>query len=29
LHIDLTHLPTVRTLAGAVGGAPPKLKVRA
>ena len=29
LHIDLTHMPTVRALAGAVGGAPPKLKVRA
>jgi 5'-nucleotidase len=29
LHIDLTHMPTVHALAGAVGGAPPKLKVRA
>jgi 5'-nucleotidase len=29
LHIDLTHMPTVRALAGAVGGPPPKLKVTA
>lgn len=29
LHIDLTHKPTVRSLAGLVGGPPPKLKVRA
>jgi 5'-nucleotidase len=29
LHIDLTHMPTVRALAGAVGGPPPKLKVSA
>ena len=29
LHIDLTHLPTVRQLAGKIGGPPPKLKVRA
>ncbi|MGH7022591.1 MAG: 5'/3'-nucleotidase SurE [Caulobacteraceae bacterium] len=29
LHIDLTHMPTVRALAGAVGGAIPKLKARA
>ena len=29
LHIDLTHLPTVRALAGAVGGPPPRLKVGA
>jgi len=29
LHIDLTHMETVHALKGAVGGAPPKLKVEA
>ena len=29
LHIDLTHAQTIHQLAGLVGGAPPRLKVRA
>ena len=29
LHIDLTHMPTVRQLAGVVGGPPPRLKAPA
>ena len=29
LHIDLTHMPTVRALAGQVGGATPRFKARA
>ena len=29
LHIDLTHMPTVRARAGSVGGPPPRLKVSA
>jgi 5'-nucleotidase len=29
LHIDLTHMPTVRALAGRIGGPPPKLKAEA
>jgi 5'-nucleotidase len=29
LHIDLTHMPTVRALKAALGGAPPRLKASA